>query len=182
MDERVLHAIEFGAKILGTPYTWWTGTSRDREDIFYFDGMPTREKLEKYGVNCAGLVCLMRHAAGASVIKSDDRDRGGVGWWHSYFKNRGFLMEFDDTVDYPVGTLFLREYRNTDDQGHLAIYYSKSNTKTKESKVLYGTIIHAYADSSDCGQVGLSRMGTSHFWNGSSGYYEHAILPENWLV
>ena len=83
-----------------------------------------------------------------------------------------------------MGTLFLRKYRNIEDQGHVAVFYKKY--KKDPSKLLYGEIIHAYADINHKigGQVGTTTFGCSHFYEkgcGKEGYYEYAILPNNWL-
>jgi len=64
------------------------------------------------------------------------------------------------------------------DQGHVAVYISKNK---KTSKPLYGKIIHAYAIDDETGIVGITSMGCSHFLNSPDGYYEYAVLPNNWL-
>jgi hypothetical protein len=177
MSKEVTKALSYAQSILGTHYTWWTGTSKDREDIFYFDGPPTETELNKYGVNCAGLICLMRYAADSKKIHSTEKYRGGVGYWYQHFTLKNVLLPFDDEFDYPLGTLFLRKYRDVNDQGHVAVYLEKP-TYRPANKPLYGKIIHAYSDDG----VGISYLGRSHFWDGGGkGYYEYAILPENWL-
>jgi len=105
---------------------------------------------------------------------------GGTYFWYHYFSKKSFLKKFDYTMDYPIGTLFLRKYRNVEDQGHVAVLYSKYNKDP--SKILYGNIIHAYADD-DGGQVGITNLGFSHFIDPDlkEGYYEFAVLPQHWL-
>ena len=81
-----------------------------------------------------------------------------------------------------MGTLLLRNYRNKKDQGHLAIiieHYPKDNTKT-----LYSNIIHSYLETNGSGQIGITNLGQSHFSlvnKNGTGYYEYAVLPQNWL-
>ena len=162
---------------LSIKYTWWVGESfSDTPHPFYLNEMPTDEYLKENGTNCAGFINLLRHFTGRSV-PGEGEWRGGTGGWYDYLSDQGVLEKFDVERDYPIGTLFLRQYRDIEDQGHVAVYYSPdSDSKT----VLNGTIIHSYSDE-EGGRIGLTPMRMSHYWDSEEGYYEYAVLPENWL-
>ena len=107
--------------------------------------------------------------------------RGGTRFWYNYFNNLGKLEVFDYEKYYPLGTLLLRDYKDIIDQGHVAVICE--HFKKDSTKVLYGNIIHAYADKEE-GKVGITDLGSSHFYltnKDGEGYYEYAILPKNWL-
>jgi hypothetical protein len=93
---------------------------------------------------------------------------GGTFAWHQYLNSIGALERVDMQKEYPAGSLLLRRYRNTDDQGHLAVLYTGG--KLSEQKLL-----HCYS------KVGITiddAVATSHAWD-ASGYYEF-ICP-NWF-
>ena len=112
--------------------------------------------------------------------KSKAKIKGGKVFWYKQNKKNGKLNSFDYTKNYDIGTLFLRKYRNVNDQGHVAVLYSKY--KKDNTKVLYGKIIHSY-DTEDGGEIGQTGLGRSHFWTDDlEGYYEFAIEPKDWLM
>ena len=176
--------IEYAKKMEGIKYTWWFGSDTE-EDIFYCNEIPTMEKLNERGINCAGLINIMRIYSGGEIPEQKDAEevRGGTQFWYNYFNSVEKLEVFDYEKSYPLGTLLLRDYKDINDQGHLAVICEHSKKEPK--KILYGSIIHAFAGGDgENGRVGITNLGSSHFSlinNDGEGYYEYAILPEDWL-
>ena len=177
MASNVSDILKYAESLIGIKYTAWRGGSTNvSPHPFYLDEIPSYSYLQEYGVNCAGFVNLLRHKAG-KVVPGDGKHKGGTSEWYLYLKNEGVLSEFDYRKNYPIGTLFLRNYRDTDDQGHLAVLFSKY--QQDESKVLNGKIIHSCVGRVNS-QVRLDNLGRSHFYH-SNEYYEYAITPDKWL-
>ena len=125
-----------------------------------------------------GLVNLMRQKLGLSAPGIGNHE-GGTPAWYYFLKKTGGLEKFDDTKNYPIGTLYLRRFRSMEDKGHIAVCFKRNK------KPLYGTIIHSYytvVPEKD-GTLGKSIMGESHFWEiaEGKGYYEFACHPKFWL-
>jgi len=170
--------LKYAKSLIGLKYTWWkSGSTSMNKHPFYIDDIPTKAYIKKNGICCTGLINIMRQKAGFDVPGSG-ADKGSTIGWHKYLKNKNVLEKFDDNKNYPIGTLFLRKYRNVKDQGHVAVYLKKSKIAKKP---LYGEIIHAYAEDEDGGVVGITSFGASHFYF-TNGYYEYAILPKDWLL
>ena len=182
MGKEVNDLLKFAKKLVGIKYTWWTGHEKKEDDFFYVNCIPKFKTLQNRGIGCTGLINILRQSVGKPIPPSNSLFRGGTVFWYKYLKSKKLLKPFDYTKNYPLGTLFLRKYRNIDDQGHVAIYYKKN--KKDPTKLLYGEIIHAYADDKHPagGQVGTTILGYSHFYGGGrTGYYEYVITPTNWL-
>ncbi len=168
-------ALNFGKSLVdkNIPYTKWDG---EFPCSFYVDGVPSIKVLQEQGVNCAGLVNILIQYSGKSIPKEvcinniPIDPRGGTKFWFQYFKNMGYLEEFDYAKQYPLGTLLLRDYRDIEDQGHCAILIEHYKDP---SKTLYGKILHSYMPS----KVGITSCGSSHFYQ----EYSHIVLPQNWL-
>ena len=82
-----------------------------------------------------------------------------------------------------MGTLFIRNYRNKNDQGHVAVLYSYNKKRNLKDKVLYGNIIHAWSDGeypTGKGEIGITNLGQSYFFI-ADGYYDNIIFPKDWL-
>jgi hypothetical protein len=177
IQERASKALKYGETLIGLEYKWWTG--QDRDDFHYYDKPQDIPFIRKNGIACSGFANLLMHKVGVEMPKNKSKHRGGTGFWYRQFKKNKKLRDFDYHKDYPPGTMLFRKYRNVEDQGHIAILHSVS-----PGKLLYGKLIHAYADNSEGGKVGITIVGCSHFWEdggGDEGYYEYAILPEDWL-
>ena len=171
--------LEYAKSLVGIKYTWWKSGSTTKEIYpFYVDTVPSIDYIKKYGINCTGLINLLRQMAGKD-IPGNGIYRGGTDQWFKFLKKKKVLHKFDDSQKYPIGTLFLRKYRNVEDQGHVAIYITESKHKNKP---LYGKIIHAHFAHDDIEKNGveITSFGWSHFWV-PEGYYEYAILPSDWL-
>jgi len=176
--DTIVKTIDYAYTLIGTPYVLW---KYNEEYDFYCDIIPSTQEINDNGVNCASFVNLLIQYAGRKIPENtfENSLRGGTDFWFKYFNSKDMLTKFDYTIKYPLGTLFLRNYRNIVDQGHIAMlleYYEKDS-----SKILYSKIIHAYCYK-DIRQVGITTLGHSHFSiSENTGYYEYAILPIKWL-
>lgn len=181
IDDKVKEVFKYAKTLIGLKYTWWTGD--DREDFHYYDAPKSKTFIKKHGVACSGFVNLLMHKAGVNLPSSGKlwKHRGGTGFWYYKWKEQKKLKPFDYTKKYPLGTILFRKYRDVKDQGHFAVLYSYN--KKHPDKILYGEIIHAYAEDEKGGRVGTTILGYSHFWDmvGTEGYYEYVIEPKDWL-
>ena len=161
-------AIEYASTLIDIPYIWWK-LENNIDNIFYVNWFPSREIIEKRGVNCAGLINLVRQSIGRSIREPvGEIGRlypGGTGYWYELLKHDGVLEKYMEGEKYPIGTLFLRTYRNEMDQGHVAIMYNERNQ-----------IIHSFCESPEFNGVKVTQLGYV------PDYYEYAIYPENWLL
>ena len=170
-------------------YVWWNNTMEncgpqsytESNDIVNFD------IIKKTGINCVGLIniirrCLKLHIPGFETSNY----AGGTYEWFKYLKKNKKLKKFNIKKSYPTGTLLIRKYKNSYDQGHVAIVKEQDN-----SSILNQKLIHAYpdenADENNSTQhlsPGLTvddSVSKSHSWY-QEGTYTHVCLPENWLI
>lgn len=179
LDKNINTVLAYGEKLLGTKYNKWKGKpTTETCHPFYADEMPSITYIKKHGINCTGVVNLMRQKLGLSV-PGKGRHRGGTTAWYYYLKNKGGLEKFNDAKNYPKGTLFLRRYKNDKDRGHIAVYCKENK------KPLYGDIIHSYYfEKPEDRKLEITTLGSCHFWEagGNKGYIEFACLPKNWLL
>ena len=177
-DNNVEKMLSYCNKLLGIKYRLWKGdNSVEDQESFYVNFKPPIDYLKKNGIHCSGLINVILQEFNIPIPSSSSQYRGGTKFWYEYFKNKGFLCKFNYNIQYPIGTLFIRKYKNKKDQGHLAIlsqYYSKN-----PEQILYGNIIHSCKEKGVC----ISQLGMSHFcqYDCNEGYYEYAILPDKWL-
>lgn len=172
--------LKYSKKLIGIKYKWWK-PEIDGDEYFALDKDYTIDELKEKGIGCTGFVNLVYKFHNDGYFPDEGKKgRGGTGWWYRYLKKHDALEEFDYEKDYPTGTLFLRKYKNIEDQGHVAILTKKTD------RLLYSKIQHSYADDSmeEGGINALTMLGYSHFylpmWS-KKGYYEYASLPEKWL-
>tara|TARA_A100001037_G_C14707689_1_gene438971 strand:+ start:36 stop:590 length:555 start_codon:yes stop_codon:yes gene_type:complete len=181
LASKIERALYIANKLKNIKYLQWTKQSTDTDIMFCCDHTLSYKKLKEVGINCTGVINFIRLKLGLKL--PDARGlRGGTYFWHNYFKTNNMLEIFDYTKNYPIGTLFLRRYRNEIDQGHVAIYFKKS--RGQPDKLLYGDIIHAWYNRKPTdGMVCTSMLGTLHFSpiGGKKGYFEYAIHPKYWL-
>jgi len=169
----ISNTLEYAKTLIGTKYTLWVGgKTTDKSYPFYVNRIPRRCNIKKYGINCAGLINILRLNTGRK-IQGGGPYRGGVLQWYQFLRRRGVLQRFDFHKDYPIGTLFIRKYRNEFNQGHLAILIDKSSSGKK--------IIHAFGNKYGKGKLCLSSLHDSHY-SYPHGYYEYVVMPGNWLV
>jgi len=181
---QVKKALKYAKSLVDIPYIWWKDDESNPTDIFYADTFPSKTILKKRGINCAGLINLMRQSIGKEIIHAPGKYcigkyRGGTGYWYNILRKAKKLKPFDYNTDYPIGTLFLRRYKNIKDQGHVAVLYKKNKKYPKH--LLYSEIIHSFYQNKDFNGVKITSLGKSHFFL-PEGYYEFAILPQHWLL
>jgi hypothetical protein len=173
--------LAYGKSIIGIPYTWWLqgNNTYEVQHPFYIYELPTQEYLEEYGTNCAGLINLFRLKLNKPV-KGEGDFLGGVYSWCKYFEDNKMLENFECNKNYPLGTLIIRKFKNCNDQGHMAVLYSYTQSI---NNVLHSNIIHAYAEGeypNGRGQIGITNLEYSHFLD-PDGYYDYVVMPCNWL-
>lgn len=180
LEEKIKLVLNYAKSLEGTKYNK-TINKKDLDKTpypFYIDSVPSNSYIKKHGINCTGMVNLMRQKLGLSVPGRGPHEGGTPAWYH-FLKTTGGLEKLDDTKNYPEGTLFFRRFRGMKDKGHIAVCYKRNK------KPLYCTIIHSYYthDPEKDGTLGLSILGESHFWDlgKDKGYYEFACLPKYWL-
>ena len=169
--------MNFAKSLLGVKYVLWKGESF-YENIypFYVKQIPSLEYIKKNGINCAGFINLLRQKSGLTIPGKEHKYKGGTDSWYKYFEENNKLKTFDYRENYPIGTLFGRKYRGINDQGHLAVLYEID----KDGLWLNNKIIHSYYEKKNKGKVGITTLGYSHY-SKENGYYEYAVLPEDWL-
>ena len=144
--------------------------------------LPSINTLKEDGINCSGLINIMRRKAGVSVLILNTETTevlGGTLDWFRYLKSHGRLEIFDIYQTYPRGSLLLRDYNNIDD-GHLAVVYQKS-----DRGILYSQLLHS--DGYLAKKIVIDPcVAKSHYtqYNNTTnmGHYTHICLPENWLI
>ena len=177
-DEKVNIILKYAEKLKGIKYNKWKGYDTwARVYPFYLDEVPCITYIKKHGINCVGMINLMVQQVG---LKTPGKGihRGGPNAWYYYLKSKGKIEKFDDSKDYPIGTLFLRRYKTEHDRGHVAVYCKHNK------KCLYGEIIHSYyLVKPEDSKLGETTLGFCHFWQiaKDKGYFEFASLPDQWL-
>ena len=170
-------SLDIAKKLIGAKYKLWLGDFQKTDDTpepFYINEIPNIEYVRTHGINCAGLINIMRLNTSGSV-PGEGNWRGGTLSWYEYLKSKDVLIDFDYRKHYPKGTLLLRKYKNENDQGHLAVICEKD----KQGKWLNDDIIHAYSNGSS-GGISICKLGYSHY-SIPEGFYQYIILPEDWL-
>jgi hypothetical protein len=155
----VSRALAYGKSLIGTPYGWWySGGIPAGEPMWAASGAPP-----SYigAANCAGLTNLMLRSVGKDVP-----GYGGTGSYGDYYWD--VSEYFDPNRDYPPGTLIGRYFRDSYDQGHVAVVIEG------------GYVLQSYPD-----YYGGSYPGVNDWWTVAEShdgyYYEYAVLPQNWL-
>ena len=175
INSKINDIIIYAESLIGIKYVRW---EKGKECNFHCDVIPSLDELKNDGVNCASFINVLILYSGKKIPHHRNIFRGGTLFWTVFFQDKKVLENFDYTKKYPLGTLFIRNFRDEKDQGHIAMlsdYYTK-----EPSKILYSNIIHAYYYKNFYG-IGKTKLGISHFSNNDDkGYYEYAVLPENW--
>jgi len=169
MNTEITSAMEYASSLIDVHYIWWKENEPNLENLFYVNWLPDFETINKRGVNCAGFINLVRQSIGRKIRKPvGEIGRmypGGTGYWYELLRHDGVLEKYVEGKKYPIGTLFLRTFRDEQDQGHVAIQYDDQQH-----------IIHAFDESPEFNGVKVTRLGYI------PDYYEYAIHPENWLL
>jgi cell wall-associated NlpC family hydrolase len=161
-SEAVTRAIAYGESVIGAPYVWWKGGPLPKKAPMWTKNgpPPDADVVRKEGTNCAGLTNLMLRAAGKRVPHAKGHGQGGTAAYAAYYEK--VAREFDVHRKYPAGTLIGRKYRDVNSQGHVAVVLAN------------GHVLQSIPDE------GVNKTYTVKQSNGK-GYYEYAVLPEDWL-
>lgn len=191
-------ALNYAVSLKDTPYVFWTFSRLLLCDFMKHymyvstlqDDLPSIDEIKEKGTNCAGLTNLIRRHLGLSIPGINKLDEykypGGTYAWFNYLERKGRLEKFDYTKSYPSGTLLLRNYKDINDQGHVAIIYAQH-----KDSVLFSKVIHSYPKEWNLelgkttpGVTIDATVGQSHFgwFPEQCGFYTHVCYPKNWLV
>lgn len=190
IDETIKKILTFCDTLLGIEYVWWNSTMEDCGPQSYsrIGEIPNLSKIKETGMNCVGIINLIRKKLDLEIpgLKENDAYAGGTYEWFKYLREKGKLKKLDLRKSYPVGTLLLRNYKNGNDQGHVAIIYD-----TNEKSILFSKLLHCYSSTPfnkhnihKFHKPGLtvdSSVAESYSWY-SNGTYTHICLPEDWLT
>ena len=206
-DSRIGEALDYAVSLRGCLYKYWRVGDPMLGDFAPFyssNGKPPSEnQIREGGLNCAGLVNLVRRNAGLDVpgVEQKYQYAGGTYAWFRHLRKTGYLIPLRkrDNGIYaaPPGSLLLRPYKNEQDQGHMALVCG------------LGGLTHAYSSDfasqgplSIGGQtvkrvlpLGLQAPGVvayqdaeiPHSWHGLRqgafrGYFTHWCPPAGWLL
>jgi hypothetical protein len=183
LDRNIEKAEDYLDKIVGTPYSWWTGgTVPDGAPVWAKNGEPP-QPADVRSTSCCdtGVTNLARRAVGLEIptLGNQNFDGGIVAYFgaadsappsfprEGYFERQGKLRRFDLEEAQRPWTLIGRKYRNVSDQGHVAIVISG------------GKVLQSY--DAGGGRPGVNKDATleqSH----AGGYYEVMVRAEDWLL
>ena len=165
-------AIEFGLSLIGTPYGYWKGGVNQVTAPMFADNNPLPPKNQITCLNCAGLVNLMLKSIGKKIPYNGEGSMGGTESYGEYYLYKS--TTFNINKNYPIGTLLIRDYKDLNDQGHVAVIIED---KGKNSLILQSHVDGEYFKDT---YPGVNTMYTLEESEGD-GYYEFAVLPEDWL-
>lgn len=164
--------MDFASSYLGAPYVFWRGgeCTLDKDEPFYCSRIKSPAYVKKHGCNCAGLINLIHNKRRLPVPGCGDGKKyaGGTYMWYKHLKSIKALEPIDCKKEYPTGSLLLRRYRNTADQGHLALLCSTG-------PLLQQKLLHSFSPD---GVALHSTVAQSHGWI-PEGYYEFVAV--NWM-
>lgn len=168
--------IDFARTFLGVGWAMESpnipGGDEDLNVAFCNDRQYTARDLSDRGVSCSAFInILWIHLLG---LPARGEKMWGIVWWGNALRNREF---FDQNKTYPSGTLLFRrrsiwtkslEMRKGSTHGHLAMVTD------------HGRLIHSWPT------YGVKEVPIREIhWHDKTlypnGYFEFAVLPENWL-
>ncbi len=181
MTSNTIKALEYGIKLIGTPYDYWRGGENQKEAPMFAQNGPVPHQLDVTSLNCAGLCNLMLRSIGKELPYSNKTNTvGGTEAYFEYYKEKSY--EFSINNVYPIGTLLMRDYRDINDQGHVAVLL---DDKGKQALVLQSHVEGEYLTSTKPGVNAMYTLADSHMSftdeEGKGCYYERVVLPEDWL-
>lgn len=169
---------EYAKSLFGIKYSQWIeGSTTNKSHPFYVNGPQPLQYMIDNGMCCAGLINLLVHVSGTHEVPGEGEYKGGTYEWFRVMKEKKVMEPFDMNKSYPVGTLLLRNYRDVNDQGHVAMIYSKQKNHPLFDKI----IDSSYSLTPEDGCVKVHTLGHSHFMF-EDGMYEGVVYPENWIL
>ena len=168
----ITNALDFGLSLQGIPYDYWKGGDNQTTAPMFAINGPVPDGSEITSANCAGLVNLIIRYIGKELPYKNDGIGGTSAYAHYY---RDVAVPFDIMNSYPKGTLIIRDYRDVNDQGHVAIILDDNG---KKALVLQSHVEGTFFESTTPGVNKQYTLEESHDGN----YYELAVLPKDWLL
>jgi cell wall-associated NlpC family hydrolase len=161
-------ALAYGQSLIGAAYGWWySGPLPTAAPMWTAGGPPPQPSaVLASSANCAGLTNLMLRAIGKPLPSDPVAGTGGTGAYGRYYAN--VAMPFDVNAQYPAGTLIGRYFRDSVDQGHVAVVLGN------------GRVLQSFAFTYGGTLPGVNATYTVAESHGD-GYYEYAVLPQDWL-
>ena len=107
LNARIKEILSFVSKLIGIKYTLWlSGSTMTTLHPFYVDYIPPINYIKKHGINCAGLVNIMRLKNGKN-IPGFGIYRGGTEMWVYYLNSKKLLEKFDIEKQYPKSYILI---------------------------------------------------------------------------
>jgi hypothetical protein len=167
---KTLEGVKYGFYGKMTP----PSNSNDKGPFWIKDGpVPSLSQIKKEGINCTGVINLMRRKLSLPIPTSTDGSgwSGDTGTWFENLRDTHKLKPINRNKTYPYGTLLLLNY-NPINQGHVAVVVRSSKKGLLSSKILHAkgwgknqrVVIEKFSDDI-----------------GNSERYTHICLPKNWL-
>ena len=165
--------MEFVKKYLvdKTPYFAWIENQPIYDQRhFYCKEIPDYLEIQKTGCSCAGLINIIQLLNHKQIpgMSENNYFAGGTYEWYKYLQKHEKLEKINVNNSYAAGSLLIRNYRNPDDQGHLAVMLSSGPFLNQQ-------LLHCYFP---CGIKIDQNIKESHDWI-SGGYYEE--ICNNWI-
>lgn len=192
LKKNVKESIDFLELLLEMkiPYRWWdTDNDKKIDPMYAFNSFYEidLDKVQKNGLNCAGVINLVRLKLGLKVPGVDEKNKfaGGTSNWFRYLKKNDWLEPFDITKRYPKGTLLIRNYTNKYQQGHVAVIVSDDKDIHPWENYLIHSIPEERPKILPKGPVsfGMKKMLiVQSYYFSENQHYTHAILPKYWLI
>ena len=174
-----LKALEYGIKLIGTPYDYWNGGEIQKDAPMFAQNGEVPPQLDIVSLNCAGLCNLMLRSVGKELPYSTFT-MGGTFAYLKYYREKAYKFNINNV--YPMGTLLIRDYRDINDQGHLAVVLEE---KGKDSLVLQSHVEGEFLKSTQPGVNAMQTLEESNLTftdeDNNGCYYEFVVLPEDWL-
>jgi cell wall-associated NlpC family hydrolase len=187
-------------RLIGIPYKWVYMRDKKNGNSYYKNTealhskhkqFPNYSEIKETGINCIGLINLIRLRIGLTFIPitdihNYDELNGSLSAWHKIFTSHNLYTDIESQIDfrgndsmYKVGTLFYTP-SSYKDSGHIAIYIGN------------GKILHAYPDDDKNITDELVEPGVKidnlkeidRIWapEGKSRYFKYFVEPECWLT
>jgi hypothetical protein len=164
---------EYGDRLKGVGYRKWKPEMGfDSGPPFWIaDIEPSLADVKKGGVNCLGLINLIRLHFELPTSQNP----------FVMLEKRGVLHEFDRDTQYPFGTLLVRPYRDDNDQGHYAIMWDDGNVLHAHTRLAKGeSFVDVSTEHLTAPGVVVEPLEYSNSWF-QPNTYTHVCMVGDWL-
>lgn len=181
MSVNTRRALSYGIELIGTPYGYWGGEECETGAPMFAQNGGVLSKKEITSLNCAGLCNVMLRSIGKKLpICVEENSVGGTEAYFDYYSEKANDFSIHET--YPMGSLLIRKFRNSDDQGHVAVLLEDGG---KTARVLQSHVDGKFGKSVLPGVNASYTLEQSHHAfldkNGKGCTYEKIVLPADWL-